>query len=257
VLLDPHAAHPLDPAEPYVRLADGTLHHLRRVLRLADGAALSITDGAGRRAMATLGPDGARLTSEVQTRVRQRPELVLVQALAKGKRLDDAVRSVCELGVDRIVPLVAERTQGRPGPEEREATRVRWQALAVSALEQSRSNWLTQVGQVDTLGGLLGASDAAELRLIAVPGAPALPDVLTRTLDEVGASVGEDRVSRLSQVSIAIGPEGGWTSEEIDRTSDAGWRPVGLGPSVLRAEHAGLVALSVIAAATGRWRPER
>jgi 16S rRNA (uracil1498-N3)-methyltransferase len=234
-----HVAGPLAGESP-IALPAATLHHLQRVLRLVDGAALSLTDGAGGSASAILQGAGATLTSEVRTSGPRRPELVLVQALAKGARLDDAVRAVCELGVDRLVPVVAGRTQGRPDGDARAATRVRWQALALSALEQSRSSWLAHVEEVRTVDELAGRSDLAGLQLIAVPGATALPDVIA--------------LEQASRVSVAIGPEGGWTSEEVARLSDDGWLPVGLGPSVLRSEHAGLVALSAVAAATGRWR---
>jgi 16S rRNA (uracil1498-N3)-methyltransferase len=243
VTLAPHAlvATLIEPDQRRVVLADATLHHLRRVLRLEDGAALSVTDGEGRHASARLTADGAQLVSEVEVVQQRRPELVLVQALAKGRRLDDAVRAVCELGVDRIVPVIAERTQGRPGNEERTALRARWQALAVSALEQSRSDWLVRIDEVRTSDDVLDRPDLTGQRLIAVPGARALPDLL-------------EAVELTARVSVAIGPEGGWTPSELVRAGRAGWSEAGLGPSVLRAEHAGLVALSVIAARTGRWR---
>jgi 16S rRNA (uracil1498-N3)-methyltransferase len=243
VSLDPHVlvSTPLDPDQGRLEFADATMHHLRRVLRLEDGATLSVTDGAGRRATASLTTTGAQLTSEVEVSAQRRPELVLVQALAKGRRLDDAVRSVCELGVDRIVPVIAERTQGRPGHDERAALRARWRALALSALEQSRSDRLVRIDEVCMFGDAIDRGDLAGQRLIAVPGAHALPDVL-------GGLDAHERVS------VAIGPEGGWTPSEVALARGAGWVEAGLGPSVLRAEHAGLVALSVMAAGTGRWR---
>jgi 16S rRNA (uracil1498-N3)-methyltransferase len=246
VSVAPHVlvSSPLDADQGRVALTDAVAHHLRRVLRLDDGAALSVTDGAGRRATARLIADGAELDSAVHVAQRRPPELVLVQALAKGRRLDDAVRSVCELGVDRIVPVIAERTQGRPGRDERAALRLRWQAVAIGALEQSRSDWLVHVDEVCTFDEALVRTDLAGRGLIAVPGAAALPEVLPQ----------EDPSVR---VSVAIGPEGGWTDAEVALAHSAGWEPAGLGPSVLRAEHAGLVALSVIAARCGRWRAER
>jgi 16S rRNA (uracil1498-N3)-methyltransferase len=247
----PHVHVPgrLDPTSPQVELHVATLHHLRRVLRLEPGAELSITDGAGASASATLTATGATCTSEVRTSARRAPELVLIQALAKGRRLDDAVRAVCELGVDRIVPVIAGRTQGRPGADERTATRARWQVLSASALEQSRGSWLTHVDEVCTVPDLLDRRDLTGLRLVAVPGADALLDVT----GELGAAGGPGA----QRVTVAIGPEGGWTPEEVTGMRAAGWLPVGLGPSVLRTEHAGLVALSAVAAAAGRWRPGR
>jgi len=245
VSLAPHVlvSAPLLPGQVLLGLADATMHHLRRVLRLDDGATLSVTDGQGRRATASLTADGARLASEIEVTQQARSELVLVQALAKGRRLDDAVRSVCELGVDRIVPVIAERTQGRPGHDERAALRARWQALAVSALEQSRSDRLVRIDEVCAFGDTLERPDLTGQRIIAVPTAAALPEVL-------------DGGGIQTRTSVSIGPEGGWTPAEVASARGAGWIEAGLGPSVLRAEHAGLVALSVIAAHTGRWRAD-
>jgi 16S rRNA (uracil1498-N3)-methyltransferase len=245
VSLAPHVQvlAPLAAGMTQVALSDTTLHHLRRVLRLGDGAVLSLTDGAGGSATATLQDAGAVVTSEVQREERQRPELVLVQALAKGRRLDDAVRAACEIGVARIVPIVAQRTQGRPGAEERVAIRARWQGIAASALGQSRGSWLVHIDEVVTIEELAERSDPVGLRAIAVPGARSLPETI--------AQAGEEALER---VSIAIGPEGGWAAEEVALLVAAAWTPVGLGHSVIRTEHAGLVALAAVAATTGRWR---
>lgn len=242
------------PLEDAPRLTEASAHHLRRVLRLEVGSALSVTDGRGRVATARLTADGVALTSPVDATATARPELVLVQALAKGRRLDDAVRAACELGVERIVPVIAERTQGRPSDVERTALVERWRALARSALEQSRSTWLTRVDEVRTVADLAGPAtsqpgahdvERSELRLLAVPHAAALSDVLPDVLGERSGA---------ARVSVAVGPEGGWSDAEVALLSAAGWVTVGLGRSVLRTEHAGLVALAALAALTGRWR---
>jgi 16S rRNA (uracil1498-N3)-methyltransferase len=252
VSLAPHvlvAQLPDGGAGTLVALDAATTHHLRRTLRLVEGAGLALTDGVGGHAAARLAPDGAALTSAVERAVRVPPTMTLVQALSKGRRAEDAVRVACELGVDRVVPLVAERTQGRPDAEARRSLVARWQAVADAALEQSRGRWRTVVEEVAELDLLCGPSPDGELRLVAVPGAPSLPSVLGRG----GAGAGGDRVGA---VQVAVGPEGGWAEGEIGRLTAAGWQPVGLGPEVLRTEHAGPVALAVVAASTGRWEPQ-
>ena len=229
----PGASIPVDPA---------TLHHLRRVLRLQDAAALSLTDGSGRVGIGELVTDGARLTSQVCEVVAPTPVLVLAQALSKGRRAEEAVRIACELGVDRIVPVVAERTQGRPDADASAALLERWRAVAGSALEQSRGARLTDIAT--PVVGLEGITtdDVPTLRLLAVPGAEPLPEVLAR------------RATGTELVVLAIGPEGGWSPAEVARAEADGWLTVGLGPTVLRTEHAGPVAIAVAAALLGRWR---
>jgi 16S rRNA (uracil1498-N3)-methyltransferase len=238
----PAVSVPIDPT---------TMHHLRRVLRLTDGAELSLTDGEGHAALGLLEADGARLTTEVCEVPAPRPELVLAQALSKGRRAEDAVRVACELGVDRIVPVIAERTQGRPDAHALTALVERWSAVAAAALEQSRGVRLPSIAApVDGIEAVAPAladealadeSARSVLRLLAVPGAPPLPEVL-------GAGAAPD------VVVLGVGPEGGWSGAEEGRAADAGWIRVGLGPTVLRTEHAGPVAVAVAAALLGRWR---
>jgi 16S rRNA (uracil1498-N3)-methyltransferase len=228
-----------------VHVDPATLQHLRRVLRLRDDAPLSLTDGAGRVASGELVTEGARLSSSVQEVAGLEPVLVLAQALSKGRRSEDAVRVACELGVDRIVPVVAERTQGRPDARAMAMLVARWGAVAAAALEQSRGERLTVIAApADRLEGVADAAAAGPdaLRLLAVPGAEPLPDVLG------------GRASVPATVVVAVGPEGGWSGSEIARAVDDGWSTVGLGPTVLRTEHAGPIAVAVVAALLGRWR---
>jgi 16S rRNA (uracil1498-N3)-methyltransferase len=243
-----------------VPLRVDSVHHLRRVLRRVEGSALTLTDGAGSRASAELAVGGARLTAAPESVGPAVPRLVLAQSLAKGRRADDAVRVACELGVDRIVPIVADRTQGRPDERSAAAVVDRWQALAVSALEQSRGVHLAQVTGcrsttelAEDAGGADAAADVTRdtrrddrtVRLVSIPGARRcrtwsrerrwtphrLPSCGSRS---VRRAVGVHRRSEL-----LVG---------------AGWLPVGLGPTVLRTEHAGPVAVAVLAALAGRWR---
>ena len=249
--ISPHVlvAHPLDGAEAgeRVSLPEGTLHHLRRVLRLTDGAPLSLTDGRGVRADGTLDGDGALLAAAVTVAPLPRPRIVLAQALSKGRRAEDAVRVACELGVDRIVPVVAARTQGRPDARAAQTLVERWRGVAVSALEQSRGVRLAEVdAPVEGVTAVPAQADA--LRLITEPGGAQLAGLLA------GAQGPDGRTdARPEEVVVAVGPEGGWAPEELAAASAGGWLAVGLGPTVLRTEHAGPVAVAVVAALLGRW----
>ena len=235
-----------------VALAEDRVHHLRRVLRLAEGDALSLTDGAGASADAQLVGDGARLSADAVVAPTSGMRLVLAQALSKGRRAEDAVRTACELGVDRLVPVVAERTQGRPDARGAEAVVERWRAVAAAALEQSRGVRLAAVDEpIATRVLTTRPVESGAVRLVAVPGAAPLPDVLRDALGGALADVSGDALA--GEVVVAIGPEGGWSPQEIDGFVAAGWLPIGLGPTVLRTEHAGPAAVAVIAAAVGRW----
>jgi len=218
------------------------VHHLRRVLRLDDGAPLRLTDGRGHRADARFAADEAVLTEPAAVVARPAPRLALAQALTQGRRAEEAVRTACELGVDLLVPVIAARTQGRPDAAARAAVVARWDGIARAALAQSGGAWLADVVDVRDAAALAAAPPWEGPRFVAVPGAAPLPDALRGLLPVPGATLG-----------VAVGPEGGWTSDEVEGFAAAGWTPVGLGPTVLRSEHAGPVALAVLAATAGRW----
>lgn len=228
-----------------------TLHHLRRVLRLADGAPLTVTDGGGAVADAELRGEGIVLLAAVRDVPAPSPRLVLAQALSKGRRAEDAVRVACELGVERIVPVIAERTQGRPDARAAAALVERWRSVAAAALEQSRGVRLAHVTE-PVVGVTAAASpDSTALHLIAVPGAEDLPAVLASLLGP--SSRDPSRDPSAAEVVVAVGPEGGWSPAEVEGAVVAGWRAVGLGPTVLRTEHAGPIAVAVAGALLGRW----
>jgi 16S rRNA (uracil1498-N3)-methyltransferase len=222
-----------------VPLDERARHHLRTVLRLRAGDEVELGDGAGGWAAAVLvADDRAQLRGAARVAARPRPSLWLAQGLPKARKLDEVVRVATELGVDGVLPVVASRSVTRLSPAKAGRAVERWAAVAHAATEQARRRHLPQVADPVTPHHLT-VPDGGVL-LVANPGAPALP----RVLAEVGA---------VTHVTIAVGPEGGWTPDEVRRWDAAGARLVGLGPTVLRTEHAGPAALAVVAAHLGRW----
>jgi 16S rRNA (uracil1498-N3)-methyltransferase len=212
-------------------------HHLRRVLRLADGAAVEVSDGCGHEAPARLEAAGLVLTAPASARPAPQPELWLAQALPKGRRFDEVVRQVTELGVDGIVAVAAKRSVTRIDEDRAERARQRWDAVARAACEQARRPWRPTIRGPVAPARL---TEEPQRLLVAHPGATPLPDAL------VGHEVTDG-------LMLAIGPEGGWADDEIAELCAAGASLVGLGPSVLRTEHAAAAACAVAAAGLGRW----
>lgn len=213
-------------------------HHLRTVLRLPVGAQVVVADGAGGRAGASVLDGGLQLTTEVQVDSRRRPRLAVAQALGKGRKTDEVIRAVTELGVDAITVVAAARSVSRLEPAKADRARERWRAVARAAAEQSRQAFRP------TVDGPVASADLA-----AEPGVVYLAHPHGRPLPDELATRGS-----VERITIAIGPEGGWTEQEVDELTAVGARVVGLGPTVLRTEHAAAAAVAVVAAALGRWR---
>jgi 16S rRNA (uracil1498-N3)-methyltransferase len=192
-----------------------TEHHLRRVLRLRDGESVSVTDGAGRWLLATTVIAGSVLRLEpvsdlVIESARARP-ITIAAAMPKGDRLDWLVQKVTELGVDRIVLLHAERSVVRWKPERTASQLERLQRISDEACRQSRRVWRVAIDQPVEATTVLGSFVAAE------PGGRDLAP--------------GDRC-------VAIGPEGGWSADELDQAAEL----VSLGPNILRTETAAVAA---------------
>jgi 16S rRNA (uracil1498-N3)-methyltransferase len=218
-------------------LSDAERHHLVTVLRLRNGAAVVAADGVAASAPATLDGEHLCLLADAVEVVPARPVLAVAQAIGKGRKVDDVVRVCTELGVDEITVVAAARSISRLDGTKAERARDRWGAVARAASEQSRRVVRPAVrGPVPTRQVSHGAGSV----LIAHPGGTALPSVL-------GGLADTDRLT------LVVGPEGGWSDEELTGLVAAGGTVVGLGPAVLRTEHAAAAGLAVLGAVLGRW----
>ena len=213
--------------------------HAADVRRLRAGEPVDVGDGHGlllRGVVAEVGR--GRVTVSVQSRVvvpERRPRLVVVQALAKGGRGEDAVEAMTEVGVDEIVCWQASRSVARWT----ERTGSRWVSTAQAAAKQARSPWVPRV-----TGPATTADVALRLRA-ATSGVVLHEDAATAlaSLDVPGDG----------EVVVVVGPEGGVAPDELDAFEAAGARVCRLGDTVLRSSTAGVAALSILNAAT-RWR---
>lgn len=212
-------------------------HHLQRVLRLQGGAAIEVADGVGWQAPARITAAGVTLRAAAVHTPASKPALVLAQALPKGRKLDEVLRQATELGVDEVRLLTTERAVPRLTGERAERSRARWLAVVRAASEQARRPWRPKVSGPLALDHLAGDD---ELLLVAHPQAPGLPTVV-------------DALAGAPTLTLAIGPEGGFTDGEVAAAVAGGALAVSLGGSVLRTEHAGSAGMAVLSAAVGRW----
>lgn len=226
------------PAGGEVVLPEALAHHALRVLRLRDGEVLVLFDGAGGEVAARLvvrGKTAVAVLGERSAADRESPlQVVLVQALATGDKMDWIVQKAVELGVAAIQPVQAERSVLRLGGERADKRVAHWQQVAVSACEQCGRNRIPEVRPVQALGQWLASHHEACNYLLA-PG---------------GVSGFTDAPRPSAGVHLLVGPEGGWSEAELAAADAAGCQRVSLGPRVLRTETAGLAALAVVQA---RW----
>jgi len=161
--------------------------------------------------------------------------ITLLLAIFKFDRMEWAIEKCTELGVARIVPVIARRTDAHLASAA--ARRVeRWRRVALQASEQSRR---TVPCEVDLPVKLPQAAEVAgDLRILLSES-----EKQTRLQDILDSAEGT--------VVLAIGPEGGWTDDELQLFKNAGWTSASLGPTILRAETAAIAATAIIASALG------
>ena len=217
--------------------------HAATVRRTQPGERIRVADGAGRvvtGAVETVDRDRLTLRADA---VEDLPEpgtrLVLVQALAKGDRDDQAVEAATELGVDEVVPWQAGRSIVQWRGERGEKARAKWDAVLVAATKQSRRPRRPAL-----------AATATTADLAARIGAGATAYVLHEDAD---VPLAGQVLPPEGDVLVVVGPEGGITPEELAAFRAAGALVVRLGDTVLRSSSAGPAALAVLSAAE-RWR---
>lgn len=206
------------------------------MLRLRDGATVIATDGAGRLQECRLRHEKLQSVGAVVTHARPTPIIGVIHAVPAGRKLDDITRMIAEVGVAWLQPTVTRLGSAFARDDAARVRRLgRLEAIAIAALEQSRSGWLLDIRSPTDLAQAI-SSDTADVRLLLDPMAP------TR-LTEIG-------MGAAGEVTLLVGPEAGW--DDAERLVD-GCQPVRLGSEVVRSEHAALAAASGVLALAGRW----
>ncbi|HEY1761283.1 MAG TPA: RsmE family RNA methyltransferase [Acidimicrobiales bacterium] len=196
-------------------------HHLRKVLRARHGEEIVVTNGNGSWAICVVDSEGLTRVSNVHLDPEP-PATSLYLSPLKGDHGDWAVVKATEVGVRRIVPLMSQRGVVKMKGDSREKVLARWRRLVTEAAGQCRRTYDVIVDD--------------PIAVANVPGDVAVCDL--------GASGDWRGLS-----SVAVGPEGGWAPDEWDSAH----RRVGLGPTVLRAETAGVLGAALLAFQAGGW----
>ncbi len=209
--------------------------HLARVLRAQPGQVFDVVANGFLHRAEIVSADEREVLFTLHEELEADAALPvhLLMAVFKFDHMEWGIEKATELGVARITPVLARRTEKHLALAS--AKRVdRWRRIALEAAKQSRRTDVPVVDDPATLKAALGMVDAGTKLLLA----ETEQENTLRAALEVGAE----------SVALAIGPEGGWTVEEMTLFSESGWKHVTLGPRILRAETAAIAALAVCAA---------
>lgn len=226
-----------------VRLTGPEGRHAATVRRIGVGEQVLLADGTGTRATAVVqdaGRDELTLRLEaVEAVAAPDPRFVLVQALAKGDRDEQAIESATELGVDEVVPWQAGRSIVVWRADRAAKAHRKWESVVHAATKQSRRPLAPVVAPLESTRALTARLRDAALALV--------------LHEDAGTPLAGVALPAAGDVVLVVGPEGGISPEELAAFEEAGAVAVRLGDSVLRSSSAGPAALAVLSAA-GRWR---
>jgi len=233
---------------PTLSITGDLRHHLRDSLRVTIGETLWLGDGQGSRYHAEITNVSkqtvtGRILETVQEPLRHTPRLILGQSLLKGEKMDWVSQKATELGVGEIIPIESRHSVVQLKADRVDHQLARWQRIAVEAAQQSEQWRVPTIAPPQSLAALLTsrASDTITLMLAERREGKSLQAV------ELPQDV-------TGSVLVLIGPEGGWSQEEVQIAEQAKVLPVTLGRHILRAETAAIAAISILQSRFGELR---
>jgi 16S rRNA (uracil1498-N3)-methyltransferase len=225
-------------------------HHLIHVLRLTPGDEAFVFDGCGREFRCSFrGVEDNQAQLEIEEALSDVVEsplhITLAQALAKGEKFDFIVQKATELGVSAIAPLITRNSDVRLDDHQKSNRVERWRRISLEAMKQCGRRRLVEIARPRSLREFIAERETSTA-----------PEQNRKTLvfSEGGGMPVVEALQPLAPrtaVCALIGPEGGWSMDELEALKDSGSHAVTLGPRVLRTETAALVALTLIQHAMG------
>lgn len=230
--------------EDRVTIPADVVQHLR-VLRLKKGDEFQIADNSGRKYLVRLNRfEGKEVEAEIVREIVEKKgsklEILLAQGLPKGKKMDLILQKATELGVTRVIPVITERTIVRLSERETAVKEVRWQKIAKEAAQQANRWDVPEVSAPIPYPHLFDLLEPQDLSIILweEEQAQGLKDLLKGLSD-------------IKKVAILIGPEGGFSKDEVALAKRKGFFSVSLGRRILRTETAGIAIIGIIQYAIG------
>jgi len=223
-------------------IAGEEAHHIIRVLRLGPGHSVSISDGKSVESLGVISDIDIRDT-KIKIRIldqnkskETKPFITLLQALPKGEKFDWIIQKSTELGVSTIIPVITQRTIVNILPSKLESRMERWNKIAIEAAKQSLRMDIPQIGELSTFDASLREVEKHHLSII--PWEQEKELSIRKALKSIDGTV--------TKVAVFIGPEGGFSPEEVKKAKEMGAVSVSLGPRILRTETAAIAVCSIL-----------
>jgi 16S rRNA (uracil1498-N3)-methyltransferase len=216
--------------------------HLIRVLRAQAGMEFDIVAGdrVWHGVIAGISGDAVRFNLVAEVKADPALPVTLLLSVFKFDRMEWAIEKATELGVERVIPIIARRSEKHLAQSAQNRVE-RWRRIAREAAQQSRRSDVPVIEDAVALKTAAKREGDAVRLLLAEQ---ERTRTLRRAIDEALAASGDT----LPVIRLAVGPEGGWVAEEEALFDSEGWKPVSLGPRILRAETAAITAMAVAAA---------
>lgn len=215
--------------------------HVKNVMRLKRGAEVGLVDGTGYEYAAVIErivPGQVELTLTGRQAAPGRPpiQVHVAQSCLKEKKMDRSVRQLSELGVARWTPFISERAVARPEANRAGFRQARWRKIAVESLKQCRRGDLMAIEALSSFERVLTIGRVCDVRII----------FWERSAEPLSASRIRGPAAPPSSVMAVLGPEGGFSEQEVRAAEAAGFVSASLGPRILRAETAAVCACAIV-----------
>ncbi len=225
-----------------ITLPKEAAHHAGRSLRLREGTRIALFNGHGGEYQGILyfneGIAQVQIDCLIEDNRQLGGNITLIQALASGDKMDWIIEKAVELGVNRFIPVAAERSVLQLSGARLEKRQQHWQAIIQSACEQSGRNTLMELLPVQHLKNVFNTTGNTDLFVADPDGELSLTEYLRQH-------------PILNDIGFFIGPEGGWSQKEVELMSKQGAIKIQFGSRILRTETAGLALSSASAAILG------
>lgn len=225
-------------------LRDAQAAHLARVLRARPGQEFDIVAGGfvRRGVIESVSDTAVQFLLREQIETSSPLPLIIGLSIVRFERMEWAIEKLTELGVGKIVPLVAQRSE-KHLVQAATKRAERWRKIARESAQQSRRSDIPEIsGPTQPTHWAKESSHGLRILLS--------EEEMSRTLAQC---LRAEPLHDAPEIFVAIGPEGGWTSAEIDLFGKQGWKPVTIGPRILRTETAAIAAVSIVSA----WLQDR